>query len=131
MPPTQGPGSPLKSIPNKDTLRYVMVDAQADESPTRQEGWAKWFQTTKEQARPPINFWADPPLQQGNIFRLQAILKPIRFEFAQLERQGLYTEKLFDGWTPSHIFYNTAENRGNPNTRDRSLAISVVQFSPL
>ena len=128
---SSGPDSPMKSISKREMYRYVVIDTQSEEAPLRQQGWAAWLQAIKGQARPPINFWADPAPQQGDIFRLQGALKPIRGEMAQTEKQGLYTDKLFDGWMPSRLFYAIAEHKGNPSTVYLSLAISIIQFPPL
>ena len=127
MPP-QHMGSPMKTIPKQGMLQYVMVDAQSEDSPTRQEGWMTWLQAVKDQARPPINLWADPPLQTRDIYRLLSILRPIRIELGLAKRHGLYTDKLFDGWMPSRYFYITAEAKGGPNARDLCLALPIIQF---
>ena len=48
-----------------------------------------------------------------------------------MEKQGLFTDNMFDGWVSSHTFFACAEHKGNPSVRDLSLAISVIQFPPL
>ena len=114
-----------KLIPKQAMLKYVMMDVNSYVLPARQEGWTMWSHTVKDQARPPINLWADPP---GNIYRLLALLKPVRIELASLERHGLYTDKMFDCWMPSRSFYAAAVARGGLHGRDLYLALAAIQF---
>ena len=122
--------APLELIPKHELLNYIMVEASSDFSPLRQEGWTTWSHTVREMAKAPLHWWGDPTLQTGDIFRLLTLLKPVKAELVALERSGLYTDKMFDGWIPSRTFYNVVESKGLSLLKEMHLALSVIQFSP-